>query len=447
MLPLQTHSTDSGVAETASVFAQRIIAALPLMAARQLSMHDHLGQVHWQSEITWGPAEHDAIRHALERFVGQPAPARSAHELPGKKTAVLLRAADAQNVFRGFIMIIVDNRRLNGRGASIQDLPIPVMRAVRDWASALALRSAQDDDPTDTAPILAPLSPKEADRLLTASPAVDATRLDDDFAKLRAFQFSLVAQPLVPLQHGMRIKRFEVLMREAGAPPDAVAPIQVLREANAKGLGAVIDRRAAGALIVWLAGRKELLADQPTLFSLNIAATTLADPNFLRFVELCAGKAGIDPRALGFEIDHGAWLADPASVEQMRLQVVRLGAGLVIDNCLLTEATPQMMSLPGIRLIKLDRSITQDLARNRVNQMRVGALVQISRIAGVHTVAKKVDDPAEQEQLTALGVDFAQGNATAIPVTLSDINHQLETSVILDEDIPEILSAPPAAPT
>jgi len=45
-----------------------------------------------------------------------------------------LRSSDQSNSFRGFIMLVVDNHRLRGKGQSINDLPVPVQRAAHDWA-------------------------------------------------------------------------------------------------------------------------------------------------------------------------------------------------------------------------------------------------------------------------------------------------------------------------
>src|SRR5579862_3454939 len=131
-------SATSAIEDLAGTYAQRITAALPLRWAQRLSMHDNRGNVCWQSAGVWGPAERDAVRLAVERFGGNSAPARADHELPEQRTAVLLRASDASNVFRGFIMLVVDSRRLKGKGQAFFDLPVPVQRAAHDWAARLA---------------------------------------------------------------------------------------------------------------------------------------------------------------------------------------------------------------------------------------------------------------------------------------------------------------------
>src|SRR6185437_4475312 len=115
----------------------------------------------------------------------------------------------------------------------------------------------------------AELSEAQADRLIAFGPSADEPKVDELFARLRAFPLALVAQPLSPLQPGARIRRYEVFLREAAAAPTKVAPLALLRDADGMGLGTVIDRRVAGALIVWLQGRSAVFADEPAQFSMN----------------------------------------------------------------------------------------------------------------------------------------------------------------------------------
>jgi EAL domain-containing protein (putative c-di-GMP-specific phosphodiesterase class I) len=423
----------ASIDELAGVYAHRITAALPLLWARRVSMHDSRGVVRWQSADVWGPAERDAVRLALERFVGMSAPTRADHELPEQRTAVLLRAADGANVFRGFIMLVVDNRRLRGKGQSAHDLPIPVQRAAHDWAVRLAAIPNADGAAGNTTE----LSPGEADRLLAFGPTVDDAQVDQFFARLRALPVSLVAQPLTPLQRGMRIRRYEVFLREGSPSVANSAPVALLREADEKGLGAVIDRRVVGALIVWLAERGGAFAEEPSQFSVNLSASSVSDPNFLRFVELCVAKARIPPALLAFEVDESHLRRARERVERLARGLEAIGAGLVIDNCVLQADTPELLGLPGVRLAKFDRPLTQELGTSRIAQMRLAGLAQIARVAGVHTVAKRVERPEEQELLRATGIDFIQGHATAIPLPLEMLDRERELRIVIDDNVRE----------
>lgn len=421
--------------ELAATYAQRISAALPLMWARRVSMHDTHGVVRWQSEDVWGPAEREAVRLALEQFVGQAAPTRVDHDLPDQRTAVLLRASDLQNVFRGFVMLVVDSRRLRGKGKAAHDLPVPVLRAASDWAVRLASQPAAEASKE--------LAPLQADRLLAFGPTVRETENDEFFARLRAFPLALVAQRLIPLQRGMRIRRYEVFLREESATLSNNAPLSLLQEADERGLGTVLDRRVAGMLVVWLSKRSEQFADEPAQFSVNLSGSSLADPNFLRFVELCLSKARIAPALIAFEVDQSYWRGERARFERLSDGIASMGAGLVIDNCSLEQGTAELLSLPGVRLVKIDRTLTRELHASKTAQMRIAGLAQMARVGGIHTVAKQVEDAEEQEQLRALGVDFVQGNASAPTTTFEELDLRRAEGLIIDENARERGGDPP----
>ncbi|MGB8328380.1 MAG: EAL domain-containing protein [Steroidobacteraceae bacterium] len=426
---IATTSVQLSLQDLAGTYGQRIIAALPLMWARWVSMHDSRGHVHWQSGDFLGPAEREAVRVALESFVGQAAPARTNHALPQQRSAVLLRAADDSNVFRGFVMLIVDGRRLRGKGQSALDLPVPVLRAVHEWGARLAVAPRPEDDDG------AALSAIEADSLLDNGPTVDNPDVDEYFARLRELQITLVAQPLVPLQTGTRIRRFEVLLREAAEKLSNSAPVELLREADARGLGSVLDRRVAGQLLVWLADRTDIWAGEPTQFSVNLSATTLSDAHFVRFVELCLEKAHIPPSAIAFEVDQTLWQTQRAQIERFGAALDTIGAGLVIDNFTLHADSAELLNVRGVRLAKIDRSVTRDLVARKSAQMAIAGIAQIARVGGVHTVAKQIDNADEQALLQALGVDFIQGFATGVPTPLETLDQRREESLIVDEGV------------
>ena len=395
-------------------------------------MHDARGQVCWQTAGVWGPADLDAVRLALERFVGNSAPARADHELPEQRTAVLLRAADTANAFRGFVMLVIDNRRLRGKGKAVNDLPVPVQRAAHEWAMRLAAAPTVYPH-VDAA--TAELTTAQAERLIAFGPTVEEPEVEKFFARLRAFPVALVAQSLAPLQRGMRIRRYEVFLREAATLLADAAPVSLLRAADDRGLGTVLDRRVAGALIVWLAGRSSVFTDEPAQFSLNLSASSLADPNFLRFIELCLNKAAIPPALLAFEADQSFWRKDRICLQRLSRGIETLGAGLVIDNVTLHDELAEILSLPGVRLAKIDRRLTQGLANHRANQMRVAGMAQIARVAGILTVAKQVEVPTEQGLLRALGVDFVQGHAAAAPVPLAELDRQRAEALVIDDAV------------
>jgi EAL domain-containing protein (putative c-di-GMP-specific phosphodiesterase class I) len=411
----------------AGTLGQRIVASLPLMWAKWVSLHDAAGNIYWQQGEVLGPAEREAIRVALESFVGKGAPARVNHPLQRDRTALLLRAEDDFHPFLGFVMLVVDDRWLRGKGTAAPDLPIPVVRAVREWGATLGCgaQGPAIGGTSSTAEMKAP----QLVAMLEGGPRVDNAQADRYLEKLRAFEIELHAQHLTPIQSGTRIRRYEILMRAAGHPVSDSAPQELIRGAEALGLGAVLDRRVVGELLVWLAQRSEIWSGEPAQFSVNLTTGSLSDSNFLTFVRLCLEKAQLPRGLIAFEAQHEFCRREPQYFAHLAAQLEQAGAGVVIDNFTLSDTGIDLLMQPGVRLVKLDPQLTHDLVNDRGHQARVAAIAQAARVAGVHVVAKNVECERSQALLQALGVDFMQGYGTSAPAPLQAIDEQRELRV------------------
>jgi EAL domain-containing protein (putative c-di-GMP-specific phosphodiesterase class I) len=253
---------------------------------------------------------------------------------------------------------------------------------------------------------------------------INAAGADRVAAQLRSFALELHGQRLTPIQAGIRIRRHEVLMRDAGPPAAAVAPQELIRSAEAHGLGAMLDRRVLSQLVDWLAKRSETWAGEPTQFSVNLTAGSMRDKEFPAILAQSISAAGLPPGLLAFEVQHALCLREPQLFARFAAQLERAGAGLVIDNFTLSEAGIDLLLQPGVRLVKLDPALTQDLVADRGRQARVAAIAQAARVAGVHVVAKQVECEQGQALMRALGVDFIQGFAASVPAALDVLDEQ-----------------------
>jgi EAL domain-containing protein (putative c-di-GMP-specific phosphodiesterase class I) len=405
------------VDDQAAKFAQRITAALPVMYARWLSLHDARGDVHWQSGDVLGPSERDGIRAALEAFGGDGAPARVNHALVAERTAVLLRSTDIFADFTGFVMLVVDNKQLRGKGISAKDLPVPVLRAARDWGAALARDELGSDERIAASALDDPIAEEFQ---------------GDDASGLNALPLVLYAQRLTPIQSGTRIRRYEVFMRLAGSDNWNTAPDAILREAEEKSLGHLIDRRMVIDLVEWLTKRREIWRTEPAQFSINTSSTTLHDPHFPEFVAAILRKANLPPGLVAFELDEALCRRHPQRCQHLANLLEHAGAGVVIDGFSLHAESVSLLMLPGLRLVKLDRDLSGKVLNDRAGQAQVAGLAHMARVAGVHSVAKKIEREDEHVLLRALGVDFAQGFATEMPAPLDAIDIERSQKLLID---------------
>jgi EAL domain-containing protein (putative c-di-GMP-specific phosphodiesterase class I) len=241
-------------------------------------------------------------------------------------------------------------------------------------------------------------------------------------AAMRKSPIALHVQRLIPLSKGSQMRRYEVLLRSAAdAAPDA-APHAMLKAAVETGLGSMIDRRVVTELIGWLVRHPFTWQANAVMFSVNLTITALHDEHFIKFVELCLAKSCLPKGTIAFEIDAPTALTMAGKISDVAAALHRLGCPLVLDDFALRTECFELLRLPGVRYVKLATDITARMRTDKVSQAAITAVVQMARVLGMHTVAKRTDTAAEQEWLTALGVDFVQSNAMSPAVAIESLD-------------------------
>ena len=99
-------------------------------------------------------------------------------------------------------------------------------------------------------------------------------------------------------------------------------------------------------------------------------------------------------------------------------QCDKVGSWVVIDDFSFDSQVLPLLRYKALRLIKLDAKLTSAALRDKLSQALVVATVQAAKVLGIHCSAKKVDSQAALQWLTAIGCDFAQGQALARPQPL-----------------------------
>jgi EAL domain-containing protein (putative c-di-GMP-specific phosphodiesterase class I) len=240
-------------------------------------------------------------------------------------------------------------------------------------------------------------------------------------AALRKSPITLNVQRLVPLSKGGQLKRYEVLLRSGPEAAQNVAPQAMLKSAVENGLGSMIDRRVISELIGWLVRHPDIWQANEVMFSVNLTTTALHDEHFIKFVELCLAKSSLSKGTIAFEIDAATALTLSDKISDVAIALHRLGCPLILDDFRLRTECFELMRLPGVRYLKLSPEITAKMRTDKVSQAAITGVVQMARVLGMHTCAKRTENSAEQEWLTALGVDFVQSNAVSPPVSIDTL--------------------------
>jgi EAL domain-containing protein (putative c-di-GMP-specific phosphodiesterase class I) len=246
--------------------------------------------------------------------------------------------------------------------------------------------------------------------------------IDRLHAALRRSPIALHVQRLVPLNKGSQLKRYEVLLRSKSDDAPNAAPHAMLKTAVENGLGSMIDRRVVTELIGWLVHHPDVWQTQAVMFSVNLTSTALQDEHFIKFVGLCLAKSSLPKAMIGFEIDVSTAIHLGDKVTDIAAALHRLACPVVLDDFGLRTECFDLLRLPAVRYIKLAPEITARMRSDKLSQAAITAVVQMARVLGMHTVAKRTETAAEQEWLTALGVDFIQSNALSPPIAIDSLS-------------------------
>jgi EAL domain-containing protein (putative c-di-GMP-specific phosphodiesterase class I) len=425
---MQQASLISRVA-TADTLGPRLRQALSAMRVHLCSLHDDQGDVLWLSEGFMGPDEHSAVLQAYERFAHRDAPALAIDDLGNGRSAVVLRAQTVNNVFAGAAMVVVDSRNLGGEHAAAHFLTPEVTEILSEFA---ALRAPKVASPAAVPPRV--LDENTSERVVDISASAIGRRLampvaasevppeiDRLFAALRRAEISLHVQRLVPLQLVDGVRRFEVLLRSTSSTGEDEAPHKMLEQATKAGLASMIDRRVVTTLLGWLVKHRIVGEGERTIFSVNLSATALRDEHFGRFLELCVEKSGLPRGTLAFEVDEQACLKNTAGFAALATLLHGLGCPVAIDDFSGTARSVDLLRIRGVRMLKFAHALTAEIRSDEINRAAIAGMVQMARVLGMHTVAKRVNDPESQKALAAMGVGFVQSFAASAPVTLESL--------------------------
>jgi EAL domain-containing protein (putative c-di-GMP-specific phosphodiesterase class I) len=386
-----------------------------------------------------GPDEHDAVLKAFEAFKADNGPGVVDYDLGDSRSAVLFRAVNAQRRLAGAIMVVMDSRGVKHKDQGAARLMTPkLQRALSAFVAmrpgsphSAPARPATAPARTATATATAPARPAAAAPRQAAPPSAPAREpraanspppaLDRLHAALRRSPIGLHVQRLVPLTKGSELQRYEVLLRSKSDDAPNVAPHAMLKAAVEHGLGSMIDRRVLSALIGFLMRHPAIWQKQPVLFSVNLTSTALQDEHFMKFVELCLAKSLLPKAIIAFEIDVATAMRFVDQVTDVAKALHRLGCPLVLDDFGMRTECFDLLRLPSVQYIKLAPDITAKMRSDKLSQAAITAVVQMARVLGMHTVAKRTETAAEQEWLTALGVDFIQSNALSPPISIQSL--------------------------
>lgn len=229
---------------------------------------------------------------------------------------------------------------------------------------------------------------------------------------MRLRQFSLVYQPILPLQQPFsKPRKAEALLRWQHPVHGPISPALFVPAAETSGLivelGDWVFHTAASQVRAWrAAGYPDFqisINKSPVQFRSERGAEGAA-AWLAQLAEL-----GLDGSALAIEITEGLLLEQDSAVTQQLRTLRNAGLPIVLDDFGTGYSSLGYLQQHEIDTIKIDRSFIADLANSTKARALCQAIVTMAHELGLEVVAEGVETAAQLQALQDMGCDWGQG--------------------------------------
>jgi len=222
-------------------------------------------------------------------------------------------------------------------------------------------------------------------------------------------RFMLFHQRLEPLKAGLPMTA-EILLRLSDPLGKINSPSRFIATAERYNLMPYIDRWVVENVCLYLAGwEKSRRAFPFAHLAVNVSGASLGLADFPAFVRQQIEQHGIDPAMLCFEITESCAVANVEPALQFIEQMHAIGATLALDDFGSGLSSFGYLKRFKVDYLKIDGMFVKNIDQDPSDRAVVEAIVQLARVHGLTTIAEYVCNPAVDQAVREIGVDYAQG--------------------------------------
>jgi len=245
---------------------------------------------------------------------------------------------------------------------------------------------------------------------------------------LDAGDLSLHYQPQLDLATG-RIVGVEALMRWHHKERGPVPPTTFIPIAEASGLirpmGTWLVHEACRTLSRW----REMGFDIG--MAINISAAQLRQQNLPEIVARALEENGLAAGKLEIELTESLFV-DPSELMMRRSldRLAEMGVSLAIDDFGTGYSSLAYLKRLPVQKIKIDKSFTQGIGREEVDEALVKVIIHLARTFGKRVLAEGVETEEQHRFLVEEGCDAAQGYLFAKPMPFAACTRELQIEAL-----------------
>lgn len=217
-------------------------------------------------------------------------------------------------------------------------------------------------------------------------------------------------QPIVSCATG-KIEKFETLVRIRNEDGSLIAPNDFLPIAQKTKLYHHITQEVVYQACSLFAARYEQ-------FSINLSSSDMCDARTVTTIENILRQTGTADRVI-FEILESEGIENFDEVASFISRMQLLGAKIAIDDFGTGYSNYENILKLNVDILKIDGSLIKSIDQNSRHRIVVEAIVDFAHRIGIDTVAEFVASEEILQNVTDLGITYAQGFHTGKPQFLN----------------------------
>ena len=256
---------------------------------------------------------------------------------------------------------------------------------------------------------------------LRHSEIVKVAELSDS---IKANRFRIYCQAISALQpEHDESNHYEILIRSVGTDGKIELPKTFIPAAERYGMMAALDRWVIDSTL------KQYTAlfdkDENIKIAINLSGNSLADSSLLQYVRSAIIESEIIASNICFEITETAAINNLDSAINFIGDLKQLGCEFALDDFGSGVSSFTYLKNLPVDYLKIDGSFVRDMINDPINVAMVAAINEVGHVMGIKTIAECAQSREIIEQLTRLGVDYAQGFAISTPMPIDIVASKL----------------------
>lgn len=225
-------------------------------------------------------------------------------------------------------------------------------------------------------------------------------------------KFELWCQSINSLEPNSQ-SHYEILIRMRNEQGELISPALFMPSADRFGMNFAIDKQVIELFCNFYDAHREQINN--TLFSINISGLSLSKDSFLPYVLNCMNKYNIDPKIICFEVTENEVIKNLEKALEFIKHVRQMGCKISLDD--FGKGLTSFSYLKNIEydFIKIDGQFIKEINKDKINKAIISSIVSIAEITEKQTIAEHIESEESLNQISALGVNFFQGNYFSSP--------------------------------